>query len=209
MHDRDYFTEGIEVRDGEPGEPPRLVGYAAVFNQETIIRMGSNEEWREMIAPRAFDEALGRDDVIAAVNHDHNQLLGRTRSHTLKLSVDAHGLRYEILLPKTQLGADVREQVRRGDLSGSSFKFGVPDGGARVVKERAKHPSGLPLVMIENVRLLDVGPVAFPAYEGTSVYARCAPSRLAEAVRAMDDDERGRMALVRAQIALAKAQAWR
>jgi uncharacterized protein len=208
-HDRDYFTDGIECRDGKPGEPPVLVGYAAVFNQETVIRLGPAEEWREMIAPTAFNEAIGRDDVIAAVNHDHNQLLGRTKSGTLRLSADGHGLRYEIALPNTRLGADVREQVRRGDLRGSSFKFSVPDGGARVVKEQGRHATGLPLVVIENVRLRDVGPVAFPAYEGTSVFARSVPQCVGDFVRLQQEEDaravRDRLAL---RIRLELAKAW-
>ena len=41
-------------------------GYAAVFNQETVI----GGRWREQIAPGAFRDAIGRDDVVFLVNHD-------------------------------------------------------------------------------------------------------------------------------------------
>ena len=41
-------------------------GYAAVFNQETVI----GGQWREQIAQGAFRDAIGRDDVVFLVNHD-------------------------------------------------------------------------------------------------------------------------------------------
>ena len=209
LHDRDYFMDGLEVREGQGGAPPRLVGYAAVFGQETVIRMSPSEAWREMIAPTAFDEAIGRDDVIAAVNHDHNKLLGRTASGTLKLTVDARGLRYDIALPNTQLGQETLEQVRRGDLRGSSFKFSVPEDGVRVVPGSARHASGLPLVMLENVRLFDVGPVVFPAYAGTSVSARSVPAAVAAYREAQARaDAVALRDLARIRIAIERAKAW-
>ena len=62
-------------------------GYAAVFNQETVI----GGKWREQIAQGAFRDAIGRDDVVFLVNHD-GLPLARSRSGTLELSEDNHGL---------------------------------------------------------------------------------------------------------------------
>ncbi len=170
---RDSFVEGIEVREGKAGEPETLGGYAAVFNQETIIDGPDGTRWRERIAPSAFTDAIGRDDVIAAVNHDHKLLLGRSRSGTLTLSADAHGLRYSVRLGKTTVARDAVESVRRGDLAGSSFKFALSKDSVRVV-ERATTAGDMPLLEITKVKLIDVGPVTFPAYEGTSVGLRSA-----------------------------------
>jgi len=50
-------------------------GYAAVFNQETVI----GGQWREQIAQGAFRDAIGRDDVVFLVNHD-GLPLARSRS---------------------------------------------------------------------------------------------------------------------------------
>lgn len=186
---RDVFVEGIEVREGTDGGPSYLGGYAAVFNQETIIEGPHGQRWRERIAPGAFDGVIGRDDVIAAVNHDAKMVLGRSRKGTLALSVDGHGLRYDVKLPNTTLARDTAESVRRGDYPGSSFKFAVSEDGIRAVKPSGRND--LPLVIIERVSSLrDVGPVTFPAYEGTSVVARSVPTPVAEMYREREEAER-------------------
>jgi HK97 family phage prohead protease len=71
-------------------------GYAAVFNQETVI----GGQWREQIAQGAFRDAIGRDDVVFLVNHD-GLPLARSRSGTLELSEDDHGLHIRALLDPT------------------------------------------------------------------------------------------------------------
>lgn len=168
---RDWFVSGgIEVREGRGGEPTMLGGYAAVFGQETVISQ-DGKQWRERIAPTAFDDVLERADVIAAVNHDSKMVLGRARAGTLKLSVDRIGLRYDVKLPNTSLGRDTIENVRNGNYAGSSFKFEASRGGLRL--EKPSRGLDLPLIVIERVDdLLDVGPVTRPAYGGTSVSVR-------------------------------------
>jgi HK97 family phage prohead protease len=206
MDTRESFVAGVEVREGAAGEPSWLGGYAAVFNDETVIDAGV-AKWRERISPSAFNDAVVNDDVIAAVNHDHKQLLGRSKAGTLRLSVDARGLRYDVKLPNTTLARDTVEQVRRGDLAGSSFKFVVPEGGLKVVEEA--RGDKLPLIEIRQVRLIDVGPVAFPAYAGTSVSARSMPQMVADALSAhvaqASIDARNRL---RTRIAIERARAW-
>lgn len=205
---RDSFVEGVEVREGKPGEAPHLSGYAAVFNQETEIYGPGGVRWIERIAPTAFDGALD-GDVIAAVNHDHKLLLGRTRSKTLTLSVDAHGLRYDVTLPKTALAMETVEQVRRGDLSGSSFKFLANESGIRVAK-KAAFPGDLPVIVVERLqKVIDVGPVTFPAYDGTSVHVRSVPESILAIV--CDAHKVGQPSLLarwKARIAIERARSW-
>ncbi len=184
--DRCSFVEGVQVREATDSAPAALIGYAAVFNQEAIINGPNGMRWRERIDPAAFKDAIGRDDVIAAVNHDSKQVLGRSRTGTLLLSADDHGLRYEVQLGRTTLAADTLESVRRGDYSGSSFKFLMANDGMRVAeKPTAANP--LPLIVVERVQLIDVGPVTFPAYAGTSVSVRSVPDLVTECYRAEDD----------------------
>lgn len=139
----------------------KLEGYAAVFEQRTDLGF-----WEEEMAVGAFDQVL-RDpalDTRALFNHDANMLLGRSRSGTLRMSTDTHGLSYEIDLPATSVGDDVYTLAERGDLSGASIAF-IP--GEWTPLEGGK--------LDRHVRvkaLYDVSPVTYPAYTGTETQAR-------------------------------------
>lgn len=137
----------------------QLVGYCAVYDQPTTRQR--DYAGTETIARTAFDGLLD-GDVTALINHDPSQLLGRTASGTLRLSSDEHGLRFELDLPDTSLGRDVRTLVQRGDIRGMSFTAAV----GTVVRSKGG------VVHTAFKRLVDVSPVTNPAYEGTSLMAR-------------------------------------
>lgn len=158
--------ETLEFREAEDGAS--IAGYAAVFNKETVIG-GDVWGFREKIAPSAFDEAIGRDDVRALFNHDPNVLLGRTTNDTLRLSIDKRGLKYEVDLPDTAAARDVRTLIKRGDVTGSSFAFRVDEDEW---DETPIKKGGLPIRTILRAELFDVSPVTYPAYPQTSVSAR-------------------------------------
>lgn len=137
-----------------------LSGLAAVFDQPTTRQ--DDYAGTETIGRTAFDGLLDNSDVIACVNHDPGLLLGRTASKTLRLAVTDDGLAFELDLPDTTLGRDVRELVSRGDLSGMSFSATVGQvdrgkGGVTHSQFKALH---------------DVSVVTHPAYLGTAVVAR-------------------------------------
>lgn len=136
-----------------------LSGLAAVFDQPTTRQ--DDYAGTETIARTAFDGLLDAD-VIACVNHDPGLLLGRTASKTLRLSIGREGLEFELDLPDTTLGRDVRELVQRGDLSGMSFSATV--GTVDRTKGGVVHS--------QFKALHDVSVVTMPAYLGTSVVAR-------------------------------------
>jgi HK97 family phage prohead protease len=140
----------------------KLGGYASVFDQTTDLG------WlgKERIARSAFDAVLAdlSTDVRALFNHDASMLLGRQASGTLRLSVDSSGLEYEVDLPNTSVGRDVRELVERGDIDGASFGFVPGDYDYDENRGQVTHTSVR--------RLVDVSPVTFPAYLGASTEAR-------------------------------------
>lgn len=171
---------------------PKIRGYASVFydgSPETEYRFG---EFVERISPKAFDRALKeRQAVVGLFNHDVNQVLGKTTSGTLTLSVDRRGLKYEIDPPDTQAGRDVVEMVSRGDLDGSSFSFHPTR------QSWADGESGEPDIRtVEDVDLVDVSVVTFPAYSGATVEAA---SRDHEAWRRRCQLERAQEALTRVE----------
>ena len=133
-------------------------GYAAIYN--------SDSEWMggfyEQIEVGAFDDVL-ENDVRAYFNHDENLLLGRVSSGTLRIGTDKRGLFYEVDLPNTTYANDLVELMKRGDINQSSFAF-------LIGKDRWEERGGKTYRIISKVsRLLDVSPVAQPAYpEATS-----------------------------------------
>ena len=149
----------VETKEGEP---PKIKGYAAVFDKRSEDLGG----WFETIAPGAFGESLKNGaDVRALVEHDSRGLLGRNTAGTLKLKEDKTGLSVEIDAPDTTAGRDVVESIKRGDLSGMSFGFSTID-------DHWETQDGEELRTLEAVELFDVSVVAYPAYPDTSVAVR-------------------------------------
>lgn len=143
------------------GDKPRIVGYAAVFDQLSEDLGG----FKEKIGRGAFSGAVVRDDVRALWQHDPNHVLGRTISKTLMLQEDDIGLRYEIFPPDTQWARDVLATMRRGDVDQSSFSF-------EAVREQWDESGSYPIRTLLEVKLYDVSPVTFPAYPQTSAQVR-------------------------------------
>lgn len=157
----------LEFRVSGADEAPKISGYGAVFDSPSED-LGWGFELREEIDPQAFDTVMASNpDVRGLFNHDANCVLGRTAAGTMRLSVDARGLAYEIDPPDTQLARDLMVSMRRKDITGSSFAFTTkrdqwtdnPDGS---VTRR----------ILEFDQLYDVSPVTFPAYAASNSQAR-------------------------------------
>ncbi len=178
--------EDVELRivPGTDDSPHMLTGYAARFNKDSLDLGG----FIERIQPGAFTTAIKDSDVRGLVNHDPNLLLGRTGSGTLRLIENKRGLKYEIDLPNTQTGKDVAESIRRCDISGCSFAFVVAPGGEVWSDDEGQ----VTRVLTKINKLLDVGPVTYPAYPDTNVAARMlaelAEEREAKVNTSKDDD---------------------
>ena len=133
-----------------------VIGHAAVFNSLSEDLGG----FREKIQPGAFDDVLD-NDVRAYFNHDPNFLLGRVSAGTLRLGVDEKGLRYELDIPNTSAGRDLKENMRLGNITQSSFAFTLGKDG----DSWERNEEGNDIRIIHKVdRLYDVSPVSLPAY---------------------------------------------
>lgn len=152
-----------EIREKEDGGID-VIGYAAVYGQRTDIGGFFYEE----IERGAFAEAVKRDDVVFLINHD-GLPLARTRSGTLRLSDDEHGLKMETTLDAND--PDVKSiigKMKRGDLDKMSFAFRMEGG-----KEEWDDSGDIPVRTIKRVGSLhDVAIVTTPAYEGTEIGLR-------------------------------------
>jgi len=169
---------------------PMIVGYAAVFYRKddpgTQFQL-----WPgcvERIAPTAFNNVIAENqDVRALFNHEDECILGRTKSGSCRLSVDAVGLRYEVdpLIVNGAMddeAAALCAKIERGDIDGSSFSFAVRANGSTWTTEKYGD-TGIEIEVrtLTDLDLFDVGPVTFPAYKSTSAAIR---SDNAEALKA-------------------------
>ena len=147
----------------ETDSPDKYIeGYFAVFNKETELWPGAFEE----IAPEAFDGTL-LDDVRALINHDTTLVLGRTKSNTLELKVDNVGLWGRIKINTNDTDAmNLYERVARGDVDQCSFGFDI------IKEETDWREDGTVKWTIQEVKLYEVSPCTFPAYEQTGIQAR-------------------------------------
>lgn len=148
----------LKTRDAETGGGQIVTGYASVFDQPTSIA----NIYTEVIAPGAFDRTLAtNNDIRALFNHDTGRVLGRTKSGTLQLSEDEHGLAFVLELPDTTTGRDLAISLQRGDINQCSFGF-YPTREAWDYSD----PDN-PIDTVQEVDLLEISIVTFPAYEGT------------------------------------------
>lgn len=186
------YIRGSELRIGDEqgAEPRSIMGYAAVFDAMSQPLGG----FREIIRRGAFKKSLRDGDVVAAMNHDMNLILGRKSARTLTVYEDEKGLAYKIVPPDTTYARDLMVSIERGDVKHSSFSFRVIPG-----KERWSHPAGedLPLRELLQVEVYDVSPVSNPAYHQTDVHVRAVMDAVSNRLHAGDatKDERFAMAL--------------
>lgn len=140
-----------------------IEGYFNVFNCRYELWPGAYET----VLPGAFDGCMGQD-TRALINHDTTLVLGRTKSKTLELRADTHGLWGKIRINQEDVDAmNLYARVQRGDVDQCSFGFDIEketfidDGDGKCHWE------------IEKVDpLYEVSVCTFPAYTETSVSAR-------------------------------------
>jgi len=189
-----------EIRSGEPveiqaeGDTISVSGYAAVFNSETII----GGSYREQIAPGAFADAIGRDDVMFLINHD-GLPMARTKSGTLTLAEDERGLYMSAELDSSD--PDVRAivpKMKRGDLDKMSFAFSP--------EIQSWDDSGdMPLRTIRQASLYDVSIVTYPAYQDTDIGLRSLSEfRSAQETKEIESNPEAIAARLRMKLALSQ-----
>lgn len=166
-----YVALPSELRVSSEDKPPRIEGYAAVFNQPSEILSDWLGRFVEFVAEGAFTKTLKDGaDVRALVNHDPNFVLGRTKANTLRLWEDSTGLGFDVTPPDTLWVRDYMETVRRGDVSGASFGF-------RMVRDRwdlwtNEAGEEVDRRWLLEAQLFDVSTATYPAYPQTEISAR-------------------------------------
>ncbi|MEC2916870.1 HK97 family phage prohead protease [Bacillus cereus] len=156
---RTFDITKLSTRDATEEHPSKITGYAAVFNSKTTI----GGWFDEVIEPGAFARSLSENsDIRALFNHNWDNVLGRTKSGTLRLEEDEKGLKFEIELPNTSVGRDLAESMSRGDINQCSFGFWITEENWDYSVEPA-------LRTIKEVELYEISVVSIPAYDDTEV----------------------------------------
>lgn len=104
----------------------QIDGRAVVFGRESRVIHDHLGKYVEIIEQGAITpELLARSDVKMTLWHNRERLLARSNKGVGSLStgVDEKGVWYRFDAPNTPDGNTALELVRRGDLTGSSFKY--------------------------------------------------------------------------------------
>ena len=189
------------VRDdtGEAADGLTLDGYAAVFGRETIIDSWEGR-FREKLSPGSMKKSFRETRPRIQFDHGHHPLIGsipigspadgypREDSHP-ELAPDG-GAHIVARLADNWLVQPVRDAISSGAVNGMSFRFSVVqerwfEADGKQVKDEAKlldllrrtwmedvPDEELLLRDLKEVRVPEMGPVVWPAYEATSVGVR-------------------------------------
>lgn len=158
----------VDFQAETESEEMRLRGYAAVFDQPTVLFTIGGIEYKEVIDRGAFD---GCDMSKCCLKYNHESsvpVLSRVRGGRMKLGTDKYGLHFDSLLFNTQTSRDVFTLVKEGGLTECSFAFTLPDDGSGESYDKETHTR----TILKIDTLWDCAVVDNPAYGGTSVSAR-------------------------------------
>lgn len=157
-----------EFRAEEENGEMILEGYAAVFNQPTVLFKDlDGNEYKEVIDRNAFTNTDMRKCCLKYNHESSVPVLARVRGGSLALSTDDYGLHFRAKLFNTQTGRDIYQLVKEGGIDECSFAFSINEGGDSYDKKTRTRT-------LNDISVLwDCSVVDHPAYEeGTNVSAR-------------------------------------
>ncbi len=186
----------LRADDGGAENDGRTIdGYGAVFDEPTRISSWEGE-FDEVIARGAFRKSLRERTPVMQYDHGRHPLIGSIPLGRWDITEeDDHGLHVVGRLSDNWLIQPIRDAIagpegNGGGITGMSFRFSVvrdrwTDKDGKVVKEDelldmlwyGAGERGPLLRTLQEVKVSEVGPVAWPAYEQTSVGVRDAASR--------------------------------
>lgn len=172
---RSYTPNAVHAEE----DSRKLEGYPIVFGERSVLL----PDWEhgtvyEVIERGSVDEALLQScDIVANINHDENQMIGRSQGGkgSLALSIDDHGVRMELDAPHTVYGDFACESAKRGDFTGMSFGFWLDPEKDCTYTRKKEGGKEVYIRHVNRIRgLFDVSIVTHPAYPSTDVQARSA-----------------------------------
>jgi HK97 family phage prohead protease len=199
----------LERAEGEEqqGDGLTLVGHAAVFNRETLI-----DSWEgtfyELCAPGCFRKTFRERTPVLQFDHGRHPLVGSIPIGKLsRAEEDDIGAYVEGRLHDNWLTQPVRDAIASESVTGMSFRFTVVrdewrDVDGKVIRDESEILQLLwrpdergPLTRtLKEVKVPELGPVVFPAYEDTDVGVRSGRTVIDLAELRSNPSEQKRMA---------------
>jgi hypothetical protein len=150
------------------GDSRVIEGTAIVFEKESIDLGGFKEVIKRGAVTQEF---IDSQDISMKYNHsDTNGILARRNKckGSLDINVKDDGVEFRFTAKNTNLGNEVLESVRNGDLSGCSFSFKIANDGDKWTKRSVGY-----LREVKSIYAIkDLSIVTQPAYEMTTCNTR-------------------------------------
>lgn len=159
-------TMPVQMRAAtDDNKAPVIEGYALKYDKPSEV-LGGFVRFIEHIEPGSLDHT-DMSNVIATINHDQNQPLGRSGVN-LTLTRDKVGLKFSVEPTDTSYARDLIENIRRGVINQCSFAFTVPDTDeAQEWKDSTRDGVDYERTIRQIDHLYDVSIVTTPAYPDT------------------------------------------
>lgn len=202
----------FHLRSEEDGDGFTLDGYGATFNSPTVIDSWEGR-FKEVLVPGSWKKTLRERTPRLQFDHGMHPLIGSIPiGRITSITEETEGVHVIARLSDNWLIAPVRDAISEGAVDGMSFRFAV-------VRDEWKHADGktakpdevlsslwssdnvsedeLLTRYLKEVKVSEVGPVVWPAYESTSVGVRSVTIDLGR----LDKDPKQRRALADALFA--------
>lgn len=185
----------LEIRQTEGESEKRTITGSIKYDSESqVMRDWYGDEFVEVIAPGAFSEFMRENNTISLWCHRTDQILGNTKSGTLRLFDGAAELRFELDLPNSSWGNDAYESIQRGDVDGVSFGFNIRTNGDRWSKIE-RDGKQLYKRTVLNATLPEISMTPFAAYPENEVSVRSLEEFKAEEKRSLHEYRKRMLAL--------------
>jgi HK97 family phage prohead protease len=172
--------------DGEADDGLTLEGHAAVFGARTVINSWWEGRFTEEIAPGAFKKTFRERVPVLQFDHGTHPLVGSIPIGRIKeVLEDDIGAYTRARLHDNWLVQPVRDAIAEESITGMSFRFSVVreewrDEDGKIIKDDDEllqllwADTDAPYRTLKELRVPELGPVVFPAYDETEVGVRSA-----------------------------------
>lgn len=183
--------DDLEIRTSEVLTDNKTIYGKAISFDTLSVDLGG---FRETIKRGAITQDLiNHSDIFARTNHKDDYILARSKNGKGSLSLELRddGLYFSFELPNTEKGNELREHIKRGEITQCSFAF---NAAKEANSEVWRNENGMIYRDIYKIGYLgDVAPVYKPAYEETYVSMRameCAKTlKEEEELKAMQEED--------------------